>query len=132
MPARRDPFGLLERVLNTMAEARALSTRCLYALKWSVFSTWIRSPPMCQWFSHFCRRCWINGAPHPPSTFTRLAIAAFHAPITGEWWAEIVRWFNFYEAPGELNPPRPRTVPPWDLPTVLGTYRLYSQTPRPF
>ncbi len=69
--ARRDPFGLLERVLNTMAEARALSTRGLYALKWSVFSSWIRSPPMCQWFSHFCRRCWINGAPHPPSTFTR-------------------------------------------------------------
>ncbi len=27
-------FVLLERVLNTMAEARAPSTRCLYALKW--------------------------------------------------------------------------------------------------
>ncbi len=38
--ARREPFVLLECVLNTMAEARALSTRCLYALKWAIFSTW--------------------------------------------------------------------------------------------
>ncbi len=38
--AQREPFGLPERILNTMAEARAPSTRCRYALKWSVFSTW--------------------------------------------------------------------------------------------
>ncbi len=38
--AQREPFGLPERVLNAMAEARALSTQRLYALKWSVFSTW--------------------------------------------------------------------------------------------
>ncbi len=38
--ARREPFVLPERVLNTMAEARAPSTRCLYALKWAIFSTW--------------------------------------------------------------------------------------------
>ncbi len=31
--ARREPFVLPEHVLNTMAEARALSTRRLYALK---------------------------------------------------------------------------------------------------
>ncbi len=30
-----------------------------------------------------------------------------------------MRWSSLYEAPGELTPPRPRTVPPWDLPTVL-------------
>ncbi len=29
--------------------------------------TWIRSPPMCQWFFHFCKRSWINSVPHPPS-----------------------------------------------------------------
>ncbi len=38
--ALREPFVLPERVLNTMAEARALSTRRLYALKWSIFSAW--------------------------------------------------------------------------------------------
>ncbi len=37
---QRKPFSLPERVLSTMAVARAPSTRCLYALKWSVFSTW--------------------------------------------------------------------------------------------
>ncbi len=29
-----------ESVLNTIYQARASSTRCLYALKWSIFSTW--------------------------------------------------------------------------------------------
>ncbi len=38
--AQRVPAGLPERVLNTFYEARAPSTRRLYALKWSVFSTW--------------------------------------------------------------------------------------------
>ncbi len=38
--AQREPFGLSEHVLNTMAEARAPSIQRLYALKWSVFSTW--------------------------------------------------------------------------------------------
>ncbi len=37
---QREPFGLPEHVLNMMAETRAPSTRCLYALKWSVFSAW--------------------------------------------------------------------------------------------
>ncbi len=38
--ARWEPFVLPESVLNTMAKARAPSTRCLYALKWSIFSAW--------------------------------------------------------------------------------------------
>ncbi len=42
--ARREPFVLPERVLNTMAEARAPSTRHLYTLKWAIFSTWCQDP----------------------------------------------------------------------------------------
>ncbi len=38
--AQRESFGLPERVLNTMAGARAPSTRCLYALKLTIFLTW--------------------------------------------------------------------------------------------
>ncbi len=38
--AQREPTSLPERVLNTISEARAPSSRCLYALKWSIFSTW--------------------------------------------------------------------------------------------
>ncbi len=40
LAAQREPTGLPERVLNTISEAIAPSTRRLYALKWSVFSTW--------------------------------------------------------------------------------------------
>ncbi len=75
--ARREPFVLPECVLNTIAEARAPSSRRLYALKWPIFSAWCqdrdldRSPPMCQWFFHFCRGCWINSVPHPASKFMR-------------------------------------------------------------
>ncbi len=39
LAAQREPTGLPERVLNPFSEARAPSTRRLYALKWSVFST---------------------------------------------------------------------------------------------
>ncbi len=40
MFARREPSVLPERVLNTMAEARAPSTRRFYAHKLSIFLTW--------------------------------------------------------------------------------------------
>ncbi len=39
LAARREPASFPESVLNTNSEARAPSTRCLYTLKWSVFST---------------------------------------------------------------------------------------------
>ncbi len=38
--AEREPFVHPKLVLNTMAEARAPSTRRLYAPKWPIFSTW--------------------------------------------------------------------------------------------
>ncbi len=42
--AQREPFGLPECILNTVAEARFPSTRCLYALKWSVFLDLVSRP----------------------------------------------------------------------------------------
>ncbi len=38
--SRRESVDLHENFLNTISQARALSTRRLYALKWSVFSAW--------------------------------------------------------------------------------------------
>lgn len=35
---RQEPMDLSKRVLNTISETRAPFTRCLYILKWSVFS----------------------------------------------------------------------------------------------
>ncbi len=40
LASRWEPLDLPESVLNTISQARALSTRRLYALKWSVFSAW--------------------------------------------------------------------------------------------
>ncbi len=67
---------------------------------------------MCQWFFHFCRRCWINSVPHPPSKFT------FYAPIAGRSVGRDAV-IQFLRGARIINPPRPRTVPPCDLPTVL-------------
>ncbi len=55
LAAQREPTGLPERVLNTISEARAPSTRRLYALKWSVFSTWCLQP----WWKPLY--LWVNG-----------------------------------------------------------------------
>ncbi len=62
LAAQWEPTGLPERVLNTISEARAPSTRRLYALKWSVFSTWClnrgENPSTSErWFCPFCRNC---------------------------------------------------------------------------
>ncbi len=48
---RQESLQLSARVTNTILEARAPSTRCLYALKWSVFSVWFaaknKDPSLC-------------------------------------------------------------------------------------
>ncbi len=59
--------------------------------------TYIRSSPMCQWFFHFCRRCWINSIPHPPSKFTRQTWWLSMPLLLVDRWAEIVQWFYFYK-----------------------------------
>ncbi len=40
LATRWEPACLPECVLNTISQARAPATRCLYAIKWSVFSAW--------------------------------------------------------------------------------------------
>ncbi len=40
LASRWEHSDLPKSVLNTISQARAPSTRCLYALKWSVFSAW--------------------------------------------------------------------------------------------
>ncbi len=41
-PELWEPSDLPESVLNTISQARAPSTRCLYAFKWSVFSSFMQ------------------------------------------------------------------------------------------
>ncbi len=47
------------------------------------------------------------------------AIAAFLAPIAGRSVGRVSAVTQFLQGSRIMNPPRPRTVPPWDLPTVL-------------
>ncbi len=107
MAAQREPFDLPEHVLNNMAEARAPSTRRLYALKWSIFLAWWQDrdlDPVTSDVSvvlHFCRRCWINSVPHPPSRFTQQPLRLSMPLLLADRWTDIVRWSSLCEAPGE-------------------------------
>ncbi len=73
---------------------------------------------MCQWFFHFCRRCWINSVPHPPSRFTRQPERLSMPLLLANRWAESAVT-QFFRGASRMNPPCPRTVPSWDLPTIL-------------
>ncbi len=47
------------------------------------------------------------------------SIAAFHAPIAGRSVGRDSAVIQFLRSARRMNPPRPRTVPRWDLPIVL-------------
>ncbi|XP_042572020.1 uncharacterized protein LOC122135816 [Cyprinus carpio] len=123
--ARREPAGLPERVLDTISQARAPSTRRLYASKWSVFSTWCsdhgESPTSCDVsvILSFLQELLEKG--RSPSTLKVYVatIAASHALITGQSVGRNDLVVRFMRGARRLHPPCPPTVPSWDLPTVL-------------
>ncbi len=119
--AQREPFVLPERVLNTMAEARAPSTRRLYMLKWSIFLTWCQDPVTSNVSVVLSSLQEMLDKQRSSSTIKvyAAAIAAFHAPIAGRLVGRDSAVTQFLRGARRMNPPRPRTVPPWDLPTVL-------------
>ncbi len=125
LAAQREPTGLPERVLNTISEARAPSTRRLYALKWSVFSTWClnrgENPSTSELtvVLSFLQELLDKGSSHSTLKVFVAAIAAFHAPIAGQSVGRDNSVVRFLKGARRLNPPRPLTVPTWDLPTVL-------------
>ncbi len=125
LAAQREPTGLPERVLNTISEARAPSTRRLYPLKWSVFSTWClnrgENPSTSELavVLSFLQELLDKGCSHSTLKVFVAAIAAFHAPIAGQSVGRDNSVVRFLKGARRLNPPRPLTVPTWDLPTVL-------------
>ncbi len=123
--ARREPFFLTERVLNTMAEAKAPSTRCLYALKWAIFSTWCQdrnldpvTSDVLVVRSFLQKRLDKQRSSSTIKVYTA-AIVAFHTPIAGRSVGRDSAVNQFLQGTRRMNPPRPHTVSPWDLPTVL-------------
>ncbi len=119
--ARREPFSLPERVLNTMAEARAPFTRCLDALKWSIVSAWCQDhdlEPVTSEVSvvlSFLQEMLDKQRSSSTIKVYVAAIAAFHAPVAGHSVGKDSLVIQFLRGTRRLNPPRPRTVPPWDL-----------------
>ncbi len=85
LAVQREPTGLPERVLNTISEAKAPSTRRLYALKWSVFSTWClnrgENPSTSELavVLSFLQELLDKGRSHSTLKVFVAAIAAFHA-----------------------------------------------------
>ncbi len=87
--AQQEPFDIPERVLNMMAEARAPSTRRLYALKWSVLSAWFQDRELDPVTSDvlvvlsFLQEMLDKQRSSSTIKVYVAAIAAFHAPIAG-------------------------------------------------
>ncbi len=122
--ARQEPFVLPERVLNTMAEARAPSTRRLYALKRSIFSAWCQDRDLDPVTSDvsvvlsFMQEMLDKQRSSSTIIVYAAAIAAFHALMAGRSVGRDSAVTQFLRGARRMNPQHPRTVPPWDLPTI--------------
>ena len=112
-------------VLNTITSARAPSTRRVYALKWNLFVEW------CSSRREDPRRCSIGSVLSflqqglerrlSPSTLKvhAAAISAFHDHIDGKTVGKHDLVVRFLRGARRLNPPRPPSIPSWDLSLVL-------------
>ncbi len=117
---------LPQEVVDTITSARAPSTRHAYALKWNLFVEW------CSSHREDPRRCPIRvvlsflqqGLERrlSPSTLKVYvaAIAANHDPVEGKSVGKHDWVVRFLRGARRLNPPRPPSIPSWDLSLVLG------------
>ncbi len=116
---------LPQGVVDTITSARAPSTRHAYALKWNLFIEW------CSSHREDPRRCPIRvvlsflqqGLERrlSPSTLKVYvaAIAANHDPVEGKSVGKHDWVVRFLRGARRLNPPRPPSIPSWDLSLVL-------------
>ncbi len=124
--------ALQSRVIDTLTEARAPSTRRLYALKWGVFVKWCHQahidPVTCtvsDVLSFLQYRLDSGSLPSTLKVYVA-AIAAFRPPQGGQSIGRNAMVVSFLKGARRLHPPRPPSVPPWDLEVVL---RALSQPP---
>ncbi len=120
-----DLSGLPPAVVETIIQARALSTRQTYALKWSLFATW------CSSRREDRRRCTIGVVLYflqgrlerrlSPSTLKVYvaAIAAHHDAVDGRSLGKHDLIMRFLKGARRMNPFRSPLVPSWDLSIVL-------------
>ncbi|KAI2645254.1 Gag-Pro-Pol polyprotein [Labeo rohita] len=118
-------------VIDTITQARAPSTRQLYALKWHVFTRWCASR------GEDPQRCGLGavlsflqqGLEKRLSASTLkvyvAAVAANHDLVDGRSLGkhDLIRKHDliirFLRGTRRINPPRPRLIPSWDLSVVL-------------
>ncbi len=128
MDGVREPVNqdsLSHRVVDTITEVRAPSTRRLYACKWAVFERWCesngRDPENCPVSDilDFLQQRMEDGS--MPSTLKVYvaAISAFYAAIDGRSVGKHDLVIRFLRGARRLRPSRPPTVPSWDLALVL-------------
>ncbi len=117
--ARREPFSLPERVLNTMAEARAPSTRCLYARKWSFFLAWCQDrnlEPVTSEVSvvlSFLQEMLDKQRSSSTIKVYTAAIVAFHTPVAGCLVGRDSMVIQFLRGARRMNPPN--RAPFWTI-----------------
>ncbi len=116
---------LPQSVVDTITSARAPSTRRLYALKWNLFVD------RCSSHREDPRRCPVRvvlsflqeGLERrlSPSTLKVhvAAIAAHHDAVDGKSFGKHDLVVRFLRGARRLNPPRPTSIPSWDLSLVL-------------
>ncbi|MGL5154481.1 MAG: hypothetical protein ACRC9H_06050, partial [Aeromonas veronii] len=126
---------LPQAVVDTITSARAPSTRSLYALKWNLFVEW------CSSHGEDPRSCSVRAVLSflqeglerrlSPSTLKVYvaAIAAHHHAVEGKSLGRHDLIVRFLRGARRLNPPRPLSVPSWDLSLVLTGLRGHPFEP---
>ncbi len=116
---------LPQEVALTITSARAPSSRRAYTLKWNLFVEW------CSSHQEDPRRCSIRAVLSflqqglerrlSPSTLKVYvaAISAYHDPVEGKSVGKHNLVVRFLRGARRLNPPRPPSLPSWDLALVL-------------
>ncbi len=116
---------LPQEVALTITSARAPSTRRAYTLKWNLFVEW------CSSHQEDPRRCSIRAVLSflqqglerrlSPSTLKVYvaAISAYHDPVEEKSVGKHNLVVRFLRGARRLNPPRPPSLPSWDLALVL-------------
>ncbi len=120
-----DLSGLPRRLVETIIQARAPTTRQTYALKWSLFMNWCPSrredPRRCMIgvvLSFLQERLELRLSPYTLKVYVA-AIAAHHDAVDGRSLGKHDLIVSFLKGARRMNPSRPRLVPSWDLSIVL-------------
>lgn len=118
--------GLTAGAVETLLSSRAPSTRRMYGLKWSVFSTWCRERsvdpvtcPVVQVLEFLQDRFSAGLSPSTLKVYVA-AISSFHTPLREGFLGKLPLVVLFLRGARRMRPATRSKVPTWDLAVVLG------------